>query len=515
MMTEDQSEVIAYLSQPSTHGSETVERLETHASMVFLVGRHALKLKRAVKYDYLDYSSCEKRHRMCEAELRLNRRAAPALYERLVPITQEADGQLALAGRGPVADWLVSMQRFDQEALFDRLATRQALPLELMAPLGEAIGRLHQRAAPRPDHGGVDGMARVITGNARAFQRAEDVLDPVTTRRLIGAQQALLARHEARLEARREQGLVRYCHGDLHLRNIVLLDGTPTLFDAIEFNEDLACIDVLYDLAFLLMDLWRLGLRDHANAVWNAYLWLTTDFGGMPLLPLFLSCRAAIRAKTSLATADLATDTAQRDAARALARRYLALAEAFLAPAAPLVLAIGGVPGTGKSTVARAAASSLGAPPGAVVVRSDALRKWLHGVTPTTRLGPEGYTPEETRHVYGALSERCQVVAGTGYAVVADAVLGRPEGRAAVQAAATTCGVPFRGVWLEAPLEVLTARVVARTGDASDADAHEVERQRRAVTPPADWPRIDASQPVERVLADVLAHAGACEEMTQ
>lgn len=505
MVTEDQSEVIAFLSQPSTHDSPDVERIDTHTSIVFLAGDHALKLKRAVRYDYLDFSTCEIRRRMCEDELRLNRRTAPALYERVVPVTREPDGRLALAGRGAPVDWLVRMQRFDQEALLDRLAERGALPLSLMPSLGETIARLHGQAERRLDRGGVAGLLRVVTGNARSFEEApDDVLDRVESRELIAHQMRLITHHAPRLEARRQQGYVRYCHGDLHLRNLVLLEGAATLFDGIEFNEDLACIDVHYDLAFLLMDLWHRGLQQHANAAWNAYLGSTTDFGALPLLPLFLSCRAAIRAKTSLTTASLADDERARTEARRMAREYLTLATGLLAPAPSVLIAIGGLSGSGKSTVASALASHLGGAPGAVVVRSDVIRKWLCGVEPTTRLGPDSYSAEHSQRVYEAVLQRCRVVADTGHAAVADAVFGQEAQRAAIRACAAAARVPFVGVWLDAPRDVLVERVATRTSDASDADTDVVARQTFDVAPPEDWAHVDAGRPLDVVVSDVL-----------
>lgn len=509
MMTEDQAEIIAYLSEPSTHGTPTVERLETHASVVFLAGDHALKLKRAVRYDYLDYSTCERRHRMCEAELLLNRRFAPSIYDRLVPVTREADGRLALAGRGAVVEWLLRMHRFDQEALLDRLAAEHALPLDLMRPLGRVIAQQHVHATPLRVQGGVAAMSRVVEGNARSFAEARGVLDQVRAQRLVTQQRAALIRQAPRLEARRAQGLVRHCHGDLHLGNLVLLDGTPTPFDGIEFSDDLACIDVQYDLAFLLMDLWRLGLRTHANAAWNAYLEYTTDFAGVPLLPLFLSCRAAVRAKTSLASASLASDAAARETALAAADDYLAQATAFLVPDAPCLVAIGGRSGSGKSSVAAAVAPELGRAPGAVVVRSDVLRKWLSGVDSTTTLDPSRYSEAWNAHVYAAVADRCRIAVECGQGAIADAVWGRRQSRADLRAVAVAAGVPFVGIWLEAPARVLEARVAGRRHDASDADLQVLARQAGVVDPPDDWMRVDASGPIDTVVAAVLAHVRA------
>lgn len=265
MITEDQREVISFLADPGTHGGAPVERIETHASVVFLAGPRACKLKRAVRYDYLDFSTAAARRAMCEAEVRVNRRTAPALYRGVAAVTREADGSLALDGDGPPVDWVVDMNRFDQDGLFDRVAARGQLDTAVMPSLAREIAQFHQGAAPRRDHGGRAGMSWVIEGNATGLvEEGAEVFDPAAIARLTDRARLVLDRHAAQLDARREAGFVRECHGDLHLRNIVLLDGRPTLFDAIEFNDEIACTDVLYDLAFLLMDLWRRGLPKHA-----------------------------------------------------------------------------------------------------------------------------------------------------------------------------------------------------------------------------------------------------------
>ena len=292
MITEDQTDVIEFLAAPSAHGTATVERIDTHSAIVFLAGERAYKLKRAVRFDYLDFSTVERRRAMCDAEVRLNRRTAPDIYRGVVPITREPGGALALGGSGPPIDWVVEMNRFPQEALFDRLAAAGRLDLELMPPLAAAIAEFHSIAEPRTDHGGKPGMAWVIEGNAAGFaEYGANVLDPLACRRLTEASRAELDTRGALLDERRASGFVRQCHGDLHLRNIVLLDGRPTLFDGVEFNDKIACTDVLYDLAFLLMDLWRRGLPRHANAVWNRYLAETGELqwalavAAVPLMP--------------------------------------------------------------------------------------------------------------------------------------------------------------------------------------------------------------------------------------
>ena len=525
MITEDQSEVVRFLESPSTHGGARVERVDTHASIVFLAGDRAWKLKRAVRYDYLDFSTADRRRQMADAEVRVNRRTAPDLYLGVVPVTRDQTGALALGGDGAPVDWLVEMRRFDQQWLFDRLAARGALDLTLMRPLASAVASLHRVAEPRRDHGGRTGMAWVVDGNDAGFAReGAAVLDAGACRRVTDAARRELDRHGQLLDARRDTGRVRQCHGDLHLRNIVLLDGRPTLFDAIEFNDEIACTDVLYDLAFLLMDLWHRGLRDHANMLWNAYLSETAPhegapyerdecsaglYGppddGLPLMPLFLSCRAAVRAKTGATAASMQADPAARRALEDEARAYLDMADQLLRPPPAYVLAVGGFSGSGKTTLARALAPALGAAPGAVVVRSDEVRKRLCGVEPLVRLGADGYTTAVSRRVYRAVVAQAAGIAREGIVAIADAVFAREADRVALESAAAAAGVPFVGLWLDAPESVLLARTADRRMDASDADAAVVKSQLAQETGVIRWVRIDAAGDVEDVLTRARA----------
>jgi hypothetical protein len=293
-----------------------------------------------------------------------------------------------------------------------------------MRPLARAIARLHHDAERVEHHGGYAGMRWVIEGNELGLAaEGRGLLDRPAIARV-----SALARAEARrlrdlLDDRRRDGLVRRGHGDLHLGNIVLAGGVPTLFDGVEFNDEISCTDVLYDAAFLLMDLWRRGLKRHASAVWNTYLLETGELEGLTLVPLFLSCRAAVRAKTSITAANLETAAPRRRELVALARDYLEMAERLLTPVAPAsLLAIGGLSGSGKSTLAESVAPLLGAAPGAVVIRSDEVRKQLAGVDPLVRLGADGYTAEMSLRVYAALAGRAVEVVRAGYTAIVDAV---------------------------------------------------------------------------------------------
>lgn len=506
MITEDQTNVIEFLSAPATHAGAAVDRIETHGSVVFVAGLRAWKLKRAVRYDYLDFSTAERRRAMCEAEVQINRRTAPRLYRGVVAVTREAGGSLALGGSGEPIDWVVEMVRFDQEGLFDRLAARGRLDVGLMRALAAAIAAFHEAAERRYDHAGRSGMAWVIDGNATGFaEEGVGILEPGVCRRLTADSRNVLARRGAQLDARREAGFVRQCHGDLHLRNIVLVDGVPTLFDAIEFNDDIACIDVLYDLAFLLMDLRRRRLPLLANTVLSAYLAHTGDYESVSLLPLFLACRAAVRAKTSATAARMQSKGESRTELENLSRAYLDMAGGLLTPPQPCLIAIGGLSGSGKSTLALALAPLVGAVPGAVVIRSDEVRKELCGVPPLSPLGPEGYTPEMSRRVYATVADRAAVLLGAGHTAIVDAVFVHPSDRDAIARVASGQSAPFAGFWLDAPESVLTGRASQRRGDPSDATADVVRMQLTQDTGDIGWRRVDAASGADTVLKQALS----------
>lgn len=499
-----QPEVAAFLEDPRTHGGAAVQRIDTHAAMVFLAGERAYKLKRAVRYPYLDFSTAERRRAACEAELALNRRTAPSLYLGVRPVVRRADGTLGLGGEGHAVDWLVVMRRFAPDRLFDRRAEHGLLTAGTMRDLADAIAAFHAEAEPRRDGGGVAAMRAVVDENLAELRGRPDLFAPERVQRLAERSAEALDRLAPLIEARRRAGFVRHCHGDLHLRNIVLLDDTPTLFDGIEFDESFAVIDVGYDLAFLLMDLEQRGLRALGNAVLNRYLEATEDYGGLALLPLFLSARAAVRAKIA---ATMAAMEGNRGAAEGLERdaaAYLDHALRALEPPPARLLAIGGLSGTGKSRLARAVAPGLGAAPGAVVLRSDVLRKRLSGVGETERLPPEAYGPGTSERVYAELAGRARAVLAAGHAAIADAVYARPEERAAIEAVTRDAGVRFDGVWLDAPLEQRVARVSGRRDDASDATAEVAKRQESYELGAMSWVRVDSGRDAGETLAATL-----------
>lgn len=503
-----QDEVIAFLADPATHGlaGGTVAHVRTHISEVFLAGSRAYKIKRPVAYAFVDFTTIGSRHAACEAEVRLNRRTAPEIYLGTVAIRRAPRGGLALdalgaPGPGTPVEWAVVMARFDERDTLDHVAERGELPADRIDALTDAVVALHGAAEVHgAPWGGAAGLGRIVDENATDMARFPAVFAPARANALTAATGAALARHTPHLDRRRDDGFVRRCHGDLHLGNIVLWQGTPVPFDCIEFSDDIAIIDVAYDLAFLLMDLEVRGLRPLANRVLARYVGRTGDTGVLPALPLMLALRALVRAKVTAMALDTHADAPGNAPLRHRAETLITAAEAFLAPpAAPRLIAVGGLSGTGKTTLAAALAPAIGRAPGALLVRSDVIRKRLASVAPESRLPASAYSEDANRRVYDTLRREAAAALAAGQCAVVDAVFARPEERAAMEEVARGAGAGFTGLWLEAPAEALTARVTARRRDASDADAAVVVRQLGTTTGEISWHRLDAGGPPEAI----------------
>ena len=456
------------LAQASAWLAAQADRvIETHIGQVFLIGEHAFKLKKAVNFGYLDFSTREARACAVGRELELNHRTAPDIYQAVQWVTRDG-GRLALDGPGERLEAVLKMRRFDPDAVLSNRP--HAVQGAFAEDLGRQVARFHAAAQIQP--GGADSLGYVIASNAEHLRALAADLGAAGVDALIAKTQVAFARLAPLLDARGADGQMRDCHGDLHLGNILAENGSAVLFDCIEFNDRLSRIDVLYDLAFLLMDLAHRGQDAGANRVLNGYLdEAARAFGEAPLrglaaLPLFLSVRACVRAHVSAQMGGIDE-----------ARGYLVAALRHLEPSFASLTAVGGLSGSGKSTFARALAPNLGSPPGAVLLRSDDIRKRLWGVSPTDRLPAEAYGPGQSEGVYGQMLHEAELVLTAGRAVVLDAVFLKPAERTAAEDLARRVGVAFDGVWLQASPEVMAARIESRKGDASDADRRVLEEQ--------------------------------------
>jgi uncharacterized protein len=509
---DDQRDVFAFMADPATHGGAPVARIDTHSAAVFLSGHRAFKIKRALRYPFLDFSTLAKRKAACEDEVAINRVFAPAIYLGVTPITRAEDGALRLGGGGAPVEWAVEMRRFDETMTLDHLADAGGIDVALADKLARAVAETH-RHIPVLDGGPwIAALSDYIDQTHAAFRAAPDLFGPARAESLRDDLRHTLARLRPLLAARNAEGLIRRGHGDLHLSNVALIDGEPVLFDAIEFSPVIAAGDVLYDLAFLLMDLVERDLRPAANVVLNRYLAETrrlSDLDALAALPFFMAIRAAIRASVTVSRAAV-TAPEQRDAALTSAASYFALACRLIRPTAPVLIGIGGLSGTGKSRLAMALAPDVAPPPGAVVLRSDVERKALAGRREDERLPAEAYAVESSARVYAALVEKAGRVLDAGHAAIVDAVYARPEERAALRRAAETRDVRLRGLFLTADMATRATRVGVRSGDASDATEAVVLAQEGYELGANDWTLIDASGTPERTLAQAREVVSAC-----
>jgi aminoglycoside phosphotransferase family enzyme/predicted kinase len=473
---EQQRDVAAFLQQET--GSVPVE---THISAVFAGGQDVYKLKKAVKLSFLDFTSVESRAAMVRRELELNGIAAPEIYRGVSAIIRGNDNALHFApAETPHAlDYVVRMAPIQKHDFLDEIVKCNRLAPSLADALGDCIADLHARLPVIQNWDSPGGMRHIIDGNAGAARAAN-----LPSRPISNWHAAILAEFDRIapvLTARAATGYVRRLHGDLHLGNICLWHGKPTAFDMLEFDEALATADVAYDLAFLLMDLEFHAGRAAANRVMNRYIARTGDVGLLAALPCFMSVRALVRAHVQASRQD------HREAAL-----YLHTATESLRAVMPVLVTIGGLPGTGKTTLGRGIAPGLGRAPGAVLLRSDETRKRLFHALPEQKLGPDAYTNGANARVNSSLLADTAQALQAGQAVVVDSTFLHPPLRQGIEDAARHAHAPFHGFWLEAPLETLLQRVADRRNGASDAGPDVVRKAAASDAGHITWKRVQS-----------------------
>jgi aminoglycoside phosphotransferase family enzyme/predicted kinase len=482
--------VIAWLRAGGPWGVAS-EVIETHAALVFLNGDRAFKMKKRVSLGYLNFTSLDVRRETLARELVLNKRTAPGIYLQTLPVVAEG-GAFRLGGAGEAVEWLLEMRRFPDAALLSHLQETNALTEPMIERLARHAARFHDEV---PVVAGADwpvAVGRVLSENAADLRSLGGAFDAGFLQDELALRNALHVSAHERLS--KQSSDVRHCHGDMHLGNVFLDGEEPTLFDCIEFDDFYAVIPPLYDLSFLLMDLLVRGESRYANRALNAWvneravdLWPEV-VASLPLLPLYLAMRAEIRAKVE----------ARRPGGAETSLRYLRHAAEFAVKARPRLVAIGGFSGTGKSTLAKALALRMSGACGALHLRTDEIRKRLAGVRMTETLPSSAYTAEASDLVYDTMIDLARMALAAGFPVIVDAVFSKPDERGAVERVARELGVPFDGLWLEAPADVLKDRLHGRKDDASDADLRVLQAQLVYDIGSMTWSGIDvAGTPVD------------------
>ena len=454
--------------------------VETHISWV-LLGSDAFKIKKPVTLPFVDFASFEARESACRAEVRINRRLAPRTYFGVVPIRRRADGKFTFGAGGAVVDWAVRMTRLDDEGRGDALLARGELRRGHVNALARELAKFHERApvpaALAAELGAPDVVRKNVEDNFRALRACPGLdVSPKLLREIERWQLAFLRDNEARLAARVAAARIRDGHGDLRLEHVFFRDADDfEIIDGVEFDERLRIGDACSDVAFLAMDIARLGRVDLAERLLAIYARAADDFDLYGLVDFYESYRACVRAKISaLVAKDSAAPRPIRDASRGDARRYLLLAESAQKDSvlAPVLVAVAGGIASGKSTIAEAVADELGAP----VVDADRTRKAMLGVPPTAhgRAGAAwagAYDPSFSEHVYAEVLRRAGVVLASGRPVVIDASFRTARARVDAAALARAHGVPFRLIECVASAQVCKARLAARDPSTSVSDA--------------------------------------------
>lgn len=483
-MRVDTATLIHSLQNPRSydHAVGEVGVIETHISWVLLTGNYAYKVKKPVNLGFLDFSTLEKRRFYCQQELRLNRRLAPNLYLEVVAITGSAEHP-RLRGPGPAIEYAVKMRQFPQQAQLDRVLTRGELYPQHIDALASTVAAFHADisiAKPTDAYGDPEQVHETVLEN---FDRVLSGLhNEEAAKRLLGLRRWAQQEYERCrpiLAMRKQHGYVRECHGDMHLRNMALLDGEVLVFDCIEFSENLRWIDVISEIAFVVMDFDDRRCPQLGRRFLNAYLEYTGDYGSLEVLPYYLMYRAMVRAMVdSIRIRQSNMDEAEKHRVLDEYRSYLTLAEQYTQATYPALIITHGLSGSGKTTVAQALLEH----DSTIRVRSDVERKRLFGLTAAARTRSDIdqglYTAEATERTYTRLHKLARTILKAGYSVIVDATFLKQARRREFQMLAEELGVPFLILDCEAPDQILRERVSRRgQADASEANLAVLERQ--------------------------------------
>lgn len=464
------------------HPVEQCRLIETHISWIILTGAVAYKIKKPLNLGFLDFSSLEKRLHCCAEELRLNRRLAPTIYLEVVAIG--GNEQQPIFAREPAIEYAVRMRQFDPDTQLDHLLAAKQLSAAMIDALARKVAGFHRDIAhgeAPPELGQPEQIWQPMAENFQQIRQHLPAMaaDPRLTQ-LEQWSQRQYQQHHDRLLERRQQGFIRECHGDMHLANIAWQDGQPLIFDGIEFNPSLRWIDVMSEIAFLLMDLHHYQRADLAWRFLDGWLSESGDYDGLPLLHFYMVYRAMVRAKiAAIRLAQLSDDGPACQSLRQEFEDYLSLAQSFGQQQHPRLLICHGLSGSGKSVLGQQLLQQIGA----VRLRSDVERKRLFGLQAGERGTQEMYGAEASRNTYQHLANLSQRLLMAGYTVLVDATFLDGNERRYFRVLAEEGGWPFYILHFSAAEETLLRRVAARSGDASDADTAILRRQLASYQP--------------------------------
>lgn len=461
---------------------EPIQLIQTHASCVFLTGDYAYKLKKPVNFGFLDFSSLEKRNYFIHEELRMNRAIAPDLYLEVLPIVKIED-KFILINEGEPVEYVLKMHQFPQENLFINLFEQNKLTENDLINLGKVVAQFHHQTITNNyicSFGEVEKIKAAIDEN---YQQTDRYIGIAQTQKQYCETQQFTDRflkNKLLFQKRQQQHKIRECHGDLHLKNICYWHEKIQIFDRIEFNESFRFVDVMYDVAFTIMDLEARGRKDFSNIFLNTYLEQTGDWEGLQVLPLYLSRQAYVRAKVNSMLLDDANITQEdKQIATQTATNYYRLAWEYTRSSQGRLILMSGLSGSGKTTVAKQLAKKLNA----IHIRSDAVRKHIAEISLDERGGDELYTPQMHQKTYDRLLELAEILVKQGYKVILDAKYDRHQWREGAIALAQTCQIPLHIINCTAPIEVLRDRISRRTQDISDATVDLLLQQQATVEP--------------------------------
>ncbi|WGV26171.1 AAA family ATPase [Halotia branconii] len=449
--------------------TEPIQLVQTHISYVLLTGDYAYKLKKPANFGFLDFSTLEKRQHFCQEELSLNQRGAAELYLEVLPITQVGE-QYHLGGTGETVEYVLKMRQFPQESLFSQLFEQGKLNETHLEELGRVVAQYHAKTATNDYIRSFGEVPQIRAAFDENYEQTEKYIGGPQTQVQFDETKAyterFFAERQELFQSRMQNDHIRECHGDLHLRNIALWQDKILLFDCIEFNEPFRFVDVMFDIAYAVMDLEAQERKDLSNAYLNTYVEQTGDWEGLQVLPIYLNRQSYVRAKvTSFLLDDPGVATAVKEEATKTAAKYYKLAWEYTKPKQGQLILMSGLSGSGKSTTAKYLARQLGT----IHIRSDAVRKHLGGISLSERGGDDLYTAEMTQKTYARLLELGIILANQGFSVILDAKYDQQQLRQAVIDQAEKYDLPLKIIYCTAPTEVIKERLVNRTGDIADA----------------------------------------------